>query len=68
MTMNEVLDTLRLGILDIWVTIPEGLRATEINAILKEKFRHIKKRGQLSLRRTKVIFPDTYLIPKDADT
>ncbi|MEK7186248.1 MAG: endolytic transglycosylase MltG [Patescibacteria group bacterium] len=68
MTMNEVLDTLRLGILDIWVTIPEGLRATEINAILKEKIPTYQETWAVELEKNEgYLFPDTYLIPKDAD-
>lgn len=68
MTLLDVANNLTHGTLDIWVTIPEGKRADEIADILKinipsyeESWRNILKVNEGYL------FPDTYLIPRDAD-
>lgn len=67
MTLGKVLDELVHGVVDVWVTIPEGYRAEQIADTLEEQIpsysfswrvRLIEKEGYL--------FPDTYLIPRDA--
>ena len=72
MNLEEVIEALSHGTLDIWVTIPEGLRKEEIGKILKESF---AKQGVsfdvqefLAQARTLegYLFPDTYLFPKDS--
>jgi UPF0755 protein len=68
MDAHEVLDNLRHGILDIWVTVPEGLRAAEINEILKKNLPSYDASWGNELEKHEgYLFPDTYLIPKDAD-
>jgi UPF0755 protein len=68
MNAQDIANNLTHGILDIWVTIPEGLRATEISNILKEKIPSFSESWTLELRANEgYLFPDTYLIPKDAD-
>lgn len=68
MKMNEIATTLTHGILDIWVTIPEGLRAEEIANILKDKIPSYDESWRTELNKNEgYLFPDTYLIPKDAD-
>ncbi len=59
---------LTTGTLDIWVTIPEGKRAEEIADILKEKMPTFQESWRAELDANEgYLFPDTYLIPRDAD-
>lgn len=68
MKTTELAENLTRGTLDIWVTIPEGLRAEEIADILKEKMPSYNQSWRESLRQNEgYLFPDTYLIPRDAD-
>lgn len=68
MTAEEIAGNLTHGIIDIWVTIPEGKRAEEIAEILKEKIPSYKLTWREILNSQEgYLFPDTYLIPKDAD-
>lgn len=67
MSAEEIADNLTHGTLDIWVTIPEGKRATEIAEILKEKIPSYSPSWASYLNLNEgYLFPDTYLIPKDA--
>lgn len=68
MNANQVANNLTHGTLDIWVTIPEGLRAEEIADILKDKMPSYKEDWRQMLDQNEgYLFPDTYLIPRDAD-
>lgn len=68
MTAPEIANNLTHGTLDIWVTIPEGQRAEEIADTLKEKMPSFKESWRQTLAKNEgYLFPDTYLIPKDAD-
>lgn len=53
--------------IDIWVTIPEGMRADQIADILQEQIPTYDEswRGMLKTREG-YLFPDTYLIPRTA--
>lgn len=61
-----------LSPLDIWVTIPEGWRTEEIGEYLEEKLGRENSKFKLRkfLEKAKplegFLFPDTYLIPKNA--
>lgn len=67
MTAEELARALTHGTLDIWVTIPEGKRAAEIAAILKEKLPTYQDSWKQVLEDNEgFLFPDTYLIPHDA--
>ncbi len=68
MTMTEVASNLTHGMLDVWVTIPEGFRADEIADMLKTSIPSYKDswKSQLEINEG-YLFPDTYLIPRDAD-
>lgn len=68
MNAEEIAQNLTHGTLDIWVTIPEGKRGTEIAETLKEKI-HTYNLSWLNILTASegYLFPDTYLIPKDAD-
>lgn len=68
MTAEEIAQNLTHGTLDIWVTIPEGKRATEIGEILKERMGTYDQSWENILPPHEgYLFPDTYLIAKDAD-
>jgi len=67
MSTSEIAQNLTHGTLDIWATIPEGKRGTEIAEILKEKIPTYNLSWPLILTQNEgYLFPDTYLIPKDA--
>lgn len=64
----QIATELTSGTLDVWVQIIEGLRADEIAEILKNKLPTYENSWVLQLRKQEgYLFPDTYLIPKDAD-
>lgn len=68
MNMYAVIQNLEHGTLDIWTTVPEGLRATEIGEILKDKMPTYQNSWPAELQKNEgYLFPDTYLIPRDAD-
>ncbi len=68
MSAQEIATNLTHGTLDIWTTIQEGLRATEIAQILKAKIPSYNDSWVASLQANEgYLFPDTYLIPRGAD-
>lgn len=68
MSAQEIATNLTHGTLDIWTTVPEGLRATEIAAILKAKIPSYNDSWVTELQANEgYLFPDTYLIPRGAD-
>ena len=68
MDLYQIIENLKHGTLDIWVTLPEGLRASEINEILKEKMPTYENSWEKELAKNEgYLFPDTYLLPRDAD-
>lgn len=67
MTATEIAKELTHGTLDIWVTVPEGQRAAEINDTLKEKMPGYDASWSQALEQNEgYLFPDTYLFPKDS--
>ena len=68
MNIYTIIQDLKHGTLDIWTTIPEGLRAAEIGQILKEKMPTYQDSWPAELQKNEgYLFPDTYLIPREAD-
>lgn len=68
MPAKDIAENLTHGTLDIWVTIPEGKRSEEIAAILKENVPGYQDDWADQLKSHEgYLFPDTYLIPHDAD-
>ena len=72
MDLSALTQELTHGTLDIWVTLPEGYRREQIAAKLNQEF---TSRGaefdsaqflQLTHDQEGYLFPDTYLIPRDA--
>ena len=67
MTAREIAEELTTGMVDIWVTIPEGKRAEEVAAILKEAIPTHEDSWETELMANEgYLFPETYLIPRDA--
>lgn len=73
LSSTDIAKTLTHGAIDIWVTFPEGLRIEEQGQILEEKLNdstnenyQFNKEEYLKLAKEGYMFPDTYLIPKDA--
>ena len=73
MTLQEIADALGKGPLELWVTIPEGLRREEVvqkfvkglekNGDTREVF--IQEFLDFSKGQEGYLFPDTYLFPRD---
>ncbi len=73
MSAKEIASTLTHGAIDVWVTIPEGLRIEEQAARIEQKLKFgsntdykFDKKQYIQLAKEGYMFPDTYLIPKDA--
>lgn len=67
MDAYEIAENLTHGTLDIWVTIPEGIRAQEIADILEANIPTYQKSWRNALQTNEgYLFPDTYLIPREA--
>ncbi|MEK7071042.1 MAG: endolytic transglycosylase MltG [Patescibacteria group bacterium] len=65
MNLFEITNELQHGTLDIWVTIQEGMRKEEIAELLAKQF-NISTTEFNSKAKEGYLFPDTYLIPKQA--
>lgn len=67
-TPQQIANNLTTGTLDIWVRILEGWRGEEIAQLLKGKIPTYENAWVLRLKEQEGhLFPDTYLIPKNAD-
>ncbi|OIP57964.1 MAG: endolytic transglycosylase MltG [Candidatus Levybacteria bacterium CG_4_10_14_0_2_um_filter_36_16] len=67
MGVIKIVDELSHGTIDAWITIPEGLRAEEIADILEVNIKTYNATWREKLNENEgYLFPDTYLIPKDA--
>lgn len=66
MTAEEVAKTLTHGTLDVWITIIEGLRKEEIAQIISKNL-NVPESEFIKVAQEGYLFPDTYLIPKNAD-
>lgn len=68
MTAPKIAEALTHGTIDAWVTIPEGQRAEEIAEILEKKILTYNPSWKEVLKQHEgYLFPDSYLIPKNAD-
>jgi len=65
MNAYKIAESLTHGTLDRWLTIIEGLRKEEIAETVSKTFK-ISKLEFINKAREGYLFPDTYLIPKDA--
>jgi UPF0755 protein len=67
MSAFEIATALTKGSIDVWITIPEGLRKEEIAEILAKDLPDFSTADFLSKAEEGNLFPDTYLIPKGAN-
>jgi UPF0755 protein len=67
MSAFEIATALTKGSIDVWITIPEGLRKEEISEILAKDLPDFSTADFLSKAEEGNLFPDTYLIPKGAN-
>ena len=68
MNAYEIAEELTHGTLDVWVTIPEGKRTEEVAEILEKNIPTYEDSWIQKLSSYEgYLFPDTYLIPKDAN-
>lgn len=65
MSASEIAQALTHGTNDAWVTIVEGLRKEEVAQLLSDQF-SIDQKTFIEQSKEGRIFPDTYLIPKNA--
>lgn len=65
MSAVEIAEELTHGTLDVWITIPEGWRNGQIAMELARKV-NIPEAEFLAFAREGYMFPDTYLVPKEA--
>ena len=73
MSAREIARELTHGAIDIWITLPEGMRIEEQAARIEEKLKfgsnnlyRFDKNEYIKIAHEGYMFPDTYLIPKDA--
>lgn len=69
MNAKELAHNLTEGRLDVWVVLPEGLRAEEVTQIAGQalkKVEEFQKATSEFLKEEGYLFPDTYLIPREA--
>lgn len=68
MTLEQIIKTMQTGSIDAWVTIPEGYRSEEVAEVLAQSVDSYDDSWIMSLKENEgFLFPDTYLIPRDAD-
>jgi UPF0755 protein len=66
-TAEQIATSLTQGTTDIWVTIPEGKRASEVADIMSSKIPGFDESWREILQENEgYLFPDTYLFPKDS--
>jgi len=70
LSLTQILDSLKKGPKEIWVTIPEGLRREEVSLkfakTLGKDDVFVDEFLQLTTGKEGYLFPDTYLFPKSA--
>lgn len=73
MSSRQIAKELTHGAIDVWITLPEGLRKEEQAKRIEEKLKfgsnnvyQFDKNEYIKLAEEGYMFPDTYLIPKDA--
>lgn len=67
MSVSEILKTMSEAPLEVWITIPEGFRAEEVADTLQANLPSYQDSWrQMLIGKEGYLFPDTYLIPRDA--
>ena len=65
MNAHELAKSLTHGTLDVWMTIIEGMRKEEVAQVVAQSL-NIPETEFLKYAREGYLFPDTYLVPKNA--
>ncbi len=65
MNVYEIADNLTHGTLDVWVTLIEGLRKEQVAQVISQNL-DIPETEFLKYTKEGYLFPDTYLIPREA--
>src|SRR3989338_508837 len=65
MSMHEIANSLTIGTMDVWITIPEGWRREEI-ALKLAKELNIPETEFLKVAKEGYLFPETYQVQKEA--
>lgn len=65
MDLHTISETLTHGTTDVWIVIPEGWRKEEISLKLAKEL-SVPESSFLKDAKEGYMFPDTYLVPKDA--
>ena len=72
-TSREIAQELTHGAIDVWVTLPEGMRVEQQADLIESKLKvssndkyQFDKKEYIKLAQEGYMFPDTYLIAKDA--
>lgn len=72
--VNKIIGALQRGTLDFWVTIPEGWRAEQVYEEIEKARKGDSSADQYNSEKENIykqdegyLFPDTYLIPRDAN-
>ena len=66
MSLSKLMDAISHGTLDLWVTVPEGVRAEEVADIFEKDLPSYDTSWREKLNAQEgYLFPDTYLVPKD---
>ena len=73
LSSRQIAQELTHGAVDVWITLPEGLRIEEQAQKIEEKLKipsndkyAFDKKEYIKIAEEGFMFPDTYLIPKDA--
>lgn len=68
MTLEQIINTMQTGSIDVWITIPEGYRSEEVAETLAQTIDTYDDSWIPALKEHEgFLFPDTYLVPRDAD-
>lgn len=65
MTAEQIAQALTQGTVDVWITTLEGWRVEEIAQLLSKEL-EIPEREFIAIAEEGYMFPDTYLLPKEA--
>lgn len=65
MNVYQIAENLTHGTLDVWITLIEGLRKEEIAQVVSQNL-NIPETEFLKYSKEGYLFPDTYLIPREA--
>lgn len=68
MSTPKIVEVLQHGALDVWIRVPEGLRAEQIAEILKKDMPSYQDSWLDVLQANEgYLFPDSYLVPRESD-